>query len=42
MALREEGNNMGHILMKVENVSKLYQMGEVTVTAAKKYKLRYL
>lgn len=32
-------NNMGHILMRVENVSKLYQMGEVTVTAAKNINL---
>lgn len=30
---------MGHILMRVENVSKLYQMGEVTVTAAKNINL---
>ena len=30
---------MGYILMRVENVSKLYQMGEVTVTAAKNINL---
>ena len=30
---------MRHILMEVKNVSKLYQMGEVTVTAAKNINL---